>query len=169
MPKLHFVKKARKAIRDSGIRKGDSYYWWKFRRGGKRVSKTRPRRSQLTQSEFYAAMYDAEDDVADAIDVFRKGGELANLAAALDEASSTISDLASECEDKASNLESAFPNGCPSLELLQTRAEQATNIADELENAANNIDGLEPDEGQSDEEWRDEIASEAESISWDYE
>ena len=61
MPRLHFVKHARKAIPSIKVEKGDSYYWWKFPYRPRTVSKTRPRRSQLTQSEFYAAMWDHED------------------------------------------------------------------------------------------------------------
>ncbi len=52
MARAHFVKKARKDNPAAGIKAGDSYYWWKFRRGGKHYSKTAPRPSQLTQSEY---------------------------------------------------------------------------------------------------------------------
>lgn len=169
MARLHFVKKARKTIRGAGIKKGESYYWWKFRHGGKRVSKTKPRRSALTQSEFYGVMYDAEDDVAAAIEAFQGGGDVADLACAINEAASSVSEQADECDDKASNLESAFPNGCPSLELLQNRAEQARSISDELESAAGQIEGSEPEEGETDEDWRSGIVSEAEGVNWDYE
>ena len=34
MPRVHFVKKARKDYPSTGIQKGDSYYWWQFRYGG---------------------------------------------------------------------------------------------------------------------------------------
>ena len=38
MPRVHHVKSARK---DNPVaKKGESYYWWKFRYGGKRYSKT---------------------------------------------------------------------------------------------------------------------------------
>jgi hypothetical protein len=57
MARAHFVKKARKAIPGTDIKKGDSYYWWKFRFGGKRTSKTAPKASQLTQSEFWVVGY----------------------------------------------------------------------------------------------------------------
>jgi hypothetical protein len=60
MPRVNFVKKARKAIPSSGIKVGDSYYWWKFRYGGKFVSKERPRQSQLTQSKL-SGVYAAEE------------------------------------------------------------------------------------------------------------
>jgi len=31
MPRVHFVKKARRDYPDDDIKKDESYYWWKFR------------------------------------------------------------------------------------------------------------------------------------------
>ncbi len=54
MPRVTHVKKARK---DNPVCKaGESYYWWKFRYGGKRYSLTRPRPSQLTQSAYFGGL-----------------------------------------------------------------------------------------------------------------
>lgn len=61
MPRVHHVKAARKPIPNAGIEVGDSYYWWKFRYGGKRVSKIRPSRSQLTQSPYLSTVYQLQD------------------------------------------------------------------------------------------------------------
>jgi hypothetical protein len=66
MPKVIFVKKAQKDIPGTNIKKGDSYYWWKFRFGGKRTSKTYPKRSQLTQSDFLQRIYEIEDQLSGA-------------------------------------------------------------------------------------------------------
>lgn len=64
MTTLHFVKKARKANKAAGIKKGDSYYWWQFAYGPKQCSKERPRRSQYaTRSPYLSAIYDIEDDI----------------------------------------------------------------------------------------------------------
>jgi len=60
-----FVKSARKAIPDHGIKVGDSYYWWKFRFGGKHISRYWPRPSQLTQSEFYSTLYGCQETIED--------------------------------------------------------------------------------------------------------
>jgi len=51
MPRVHFVKHARKD--NDLVKKGESYYWWKFRFTGKCMSKTPPRKSQLTESEYW--------------------------------------------------------------------------------------------------------------------
>ena len=54
MPRVHHVKSARK---DNPVaKKGESYYWWKFRYGGKRYSKTPPKPSQLTQSPYFSSI-----------------------------------------------------------------------------------------------------------------
>jgi len=57
MARATFVKSARKDYPDHGIKKGESYWHWAFMQGGrggaKRYSKTEPRPSQLTQSEFW--------------------------------------------------------------------------------------------------------------------
>lgn len=50
--KVHYVKSARKDYPAHGIAKGEPYYWWKFRYGGKHYSKTAPPPSRLTQSDF---------------------------------------------------------------------------------------------------------------------
>jgi hypothetical protein len=64
MPRVHFVKKARKD--NPAVKAGESYYWWKHAFGPKRYSKTRPRTSQLKQGKnaaFYAALEAAEDEI----------------------------------------------------------------------------------------------------------
>ena len=70
MPRVHFVKKARK---DNPVaKKGESYFWWKHAFGPKRFSKTRPRTSQLKQGKnaaFYAALEAAEDAINAAADI----------------------------------------------------------------------------------------------------
>ncbi len=63
MPRVHHVKKARIDHTDD-IKKGDSYYWWKFRYGGMRYSLTYPKASQLTQSPFLSEMYSIQEEMA---------------------------------------------------------------------------------------------------------
>ena len=45
--------------------KGETYFWFKFRYGGKNFSRTRPRNSQLTQSEFYGFIYSFVEAIQD--------------------------------------------------------------------------------------------------------
>lgn len=75
MTKAHFVKKAAKD--NPAVKKGEPYWWWKFMVGGrggpKHYSATRPRPSQLTQSEFLSAIYSQQEDLEDALKELREG------------------------------------------------------------------------------------------------
>lgn len=164
MTRLHFVKRARKTIKDADIKVGDSYYWWKFRRGGKRVSKVRPHRSQLTQSEYLGAMYAAEDDLGDVVVKFRVEGELSDMMNALETAKGEVETQRDECESKRDNMPDHLQD-VGSGELLQQRVEKCDELIGEIENVIGNID----DGDDLTDEKRDEIASEIEAISWDVE
>lgn len=160
MPRLHFVKKARKPIKDAGIKKGDSYYWWKFRFGGKRVSKTQPRRSQLTQSDFLSSMYDFEDNFYESI----KGVEDAEDESVVDDFRSIADEVRAfgdEQADKASNMESAFPSGNPTIDLLNERQEACESIASEIESACDSVDTEQDD-------WQESFKQELEGVGWSY-
>jgi uncharacterized protein YukE len=137
MPRVHFVKKARKAIKEAGVKKGDSYYWWKFRFGGKRVSKTPPKASQLTQSEFLGNMHAHQEDV----DSFSASSveDIDSVAGQLRDKAEEIRELGNECEEKYNNMPDSLQQG-PTGELLQTRTEQCENIATELDSAADEVE-----------------------------
>lgn len=115
MARVTFVKKARKDVPSAGIKAGDSYYWWKFRFGGKHYSKTQPKRSQLTQSAFYSALYDLQDDVighAEAADSLRD---------TRDDVVSTLEDMKSDCESSLDNMPDHLRDSSSSGEMLQER------------------------------------------------
>jgi len=61
MPRVIEVKKARKDYPDIEVKKGEPYFWWKFNFGPKVRSKTYPKRSQLTTSDFLGQLYDIQD------------------------------------------------------------------------------------------------------------
>ena len=65
MPRLHYVKKARKD--NPAVKAGEPYYWWKHAWSAKQYSKTRPRPSQLTQSEFMSEYLSMGEDFEDAL------------------------------------------------------------------------------------------------------
>lgn len=125
MPKVHHVLKARKAVPSAGINVGDSYYWWKFRYGGKRYSKTPPKQSQLTQSEFLAQVYDIEDEIA---------GLTADdsMQAAIEDIAQRLRDLAEECEQKRENMPEQLQESDTGT-LLQERADACNETADSLD------------------------------------
>lgn len=139
MARAHFVKSARKAQKENGIKKGDSYWWWKFRRGGKRVSLTQPKRSQLTQSDFYSQLWDLEDQVG----ALSAGsfGEVSDLGSEIESIKESLESLKDECEGKRSNM----PEGLQDVgsgELLQSRVDELETLIEELDG----MDFSEPDE-----------------------
>lgn len=149
MARVHFVKKARKNYPDSDIKKGDSYYWWKFRYGGKQKSKTQPRQSQLTQSEFLGTIYDISDRLQAISDIESAQSER-------DEIVSELQELSGECEERQSNMPDSLQYS-PTGELLEERANNCNEFADELEGIDLDIE-KEDDENDEDFEQRVEDA-----------
>lgn len=174
MTRLNFVKKAAKDYPGHEIKRGEPYFWWKFPYGGKRMSKTRPRRSQLTQSEFFGSMYDAEDSIGDSVEEFRSDKiDFEDLASALESVASDVREAGEQCEEKRSNMPDSLQDG-ETGQLLETRSERCGDIADELESAASAIRDLEPSDGEDSEGddpevSKNEAIGHAEGISWDYE
>lgn len=146
MARAHFVKRARKCPRrGSGIYRGDSYWWWKFKRRPKQLSKTRPTRAQLTRSPFLAAIYRLEDGIAG----IKSGQEAEDYVEAMKE---EIESLRANCEESLEALPENFKAGS-TAELIQERF-------DALGEWLNNLESLdftehietEPDEDGDDAE-----------------
>jgi hypothetical protein len=134
MPNVTFVKKARKAIPDAGIKAGDAYYWWKFRFGGIHRSLTPPKPSQLTQSTFLSTVLGLQEQAEDITSRLRNGDLTCS------DAESDLSNLADELRSAGEDAQSSLDNMPEGLQqgdtgqLLQERADQAETTADELEN-----------------------------------
>jgi len=132
MPRVNYVKKARKPDKEYGIKKGQSYYWWKFPYGAKIKSKTKPRRQQLTRSGYQIALYDIEDIKnnmmpAHGADYIRD--DLENI-------KQMVSDLQDECKKSLENmpeqLQKTSAAGCvltERIELLECYYVDLDNIA----------------------------------------
>ena len=148
MPKVNFVKAAAKDNRVA--KKGESYYWWSFRFGGKHMSKTPPRPSQLTQSDFLSRQMELEERIGDL-----KADSLEDLKSEVEEIVSEIQSLGEEQADKVGNLPDSLQQG-PTGELLEGRASSCEDWAGELEgvdleadeptdeDASNDMDTAEP-------------------------
>lgn len=150
MPRVTFVKKARKDIPGTGIKAGESYYWWKFRYGGKRYSKTYPKQSELTQSSFLSQLYDLQDRLSDA-------GSLSSqeeLESFRDDLVSDIESLKDECQSHLDNMPEHLQESSSSGELLNERISALEEWISELENVDIDID-------------EDHLRSEAEDEIWD--
>lgn len=151
MARPHFVKSARKAQPQHGIEVGDSYWWWAFRVGGrgsiKKVSKTKPTRSQLTQSNFLSQLYDIEDGIphrfSDDMDPDDARGELETLAGEIEE-------LGSEARESFDAMPESLQQG-PTGEMLGERADAMESWADEVR-------GLDPEDYADSDELADAIS-----------
>ena len=148
MTRLHFVKKARKNYKDEGIKKGESYFWWKFRYSSKQKQKTRPRQSQLTQSEFLGAIYDINDRLSGI-----SNSDIETVREERDSIVSELQDLATEQEDKQSNMPDSLQYS-PIGEMLEERANYCNEFADELDGI--DLD-LEKEEDESDEDFENRV------------
>ncbi len=156
MARVITVKKARKDYPAYGIKKGETYYHWSFKNGGKYKSKSYPRRSQLTRSEFYGQLYDIEDAI----------GALSADESLADEVNSIASDLRSlgeECADRLSNMPDSLQYSSTG-ELLQERADECESKADELENIASEIDVDSKEEDESEEDYYERMLQEVQDI-----
>ena len=129
MPRVHFVKKARKD-HPNGIKRGDSYYWWEFRYGGARYSKTGPKPSQLTQSSFLQQYHTILENFEEAMSKF----SLEDLEPTIENMISEIDDMYSQCEDSLSNMPVHLQDTSNSGILLTFRMDMLEEWRDNLEN-----------------------------------
>lgn len=153
MARTHFVKKARKAIRYAGIKKGDSYYWWKFRFGGKRVSKTPPKQSQLTQSDFWSAVFSAQETAAESVPEFD------SLASVRDDLVYDLQNIEDETQGKFDNMPEGLQQG-DTGQMLEERVSAIQDVISEIEgiDCEPEIDETEgAEEKESDEEKQERI------------
>lgn len=149
MPRVNYVKKARKDVPGTDIKAGEPYYWWKFRYGGKRCSRTRPRASQLTQSDKKSRAYAAAEALEDIkVD---EDTSLDDLKSQLEEIASEIGDIAEEYRESIQNM----PESLQESDTAQQCEESAENLESwqaDIEQALDSID-------EESEDWRDEAQS----------
>lgn len=132
MARANLVKAARKDYPEAGIKKGDSYWWWKF--NFSRVthrSKTPPTRAQLTQSAFLSELYYLEDS-------FEFDTE--DLAGSRDDLISQIEELRDQCQDSLDNMPDHLQDTSDSAMLLQERIDALESWISDLENVDVDVD-----------------------------
>lgn len=133
MAKAHFVKKARKD--NPAVKKGQSYWWWKFRNGSKQYSAVQPKLSQLTQSEFLSQWYCIEETlIADIMEVDRiRNTEDAvwHLQTSVDNAIEDLEILLCEQEEKRGNMPDHLQDSDTGT-LLEERAYACSDWIDAL-------------------------------------
>lgn len=140
--KLHLVSKAQKDYPNAGIKKGESYFWWKFRHGGKHMSKTRPKPSQLENSPFQSSLMAASEVFDDNFTNFT------DLESACDQVKEDLQELADQAQESFDNMPDGLQQG-DTGQLLENRASEVESLIGEF-------DGLDFECDQEDDENLDE-------------
>lgn len=136
------------------IAKGESYYWWAFQYGGKHFSKTAPKASQLTQSNYLSQLYTIQESIDE---IVAEGVE--DLEGALDSIKSDLESLKEETEGSLENMPESLQSS-PTGELLQERIDSLDNAISEFDSI--DLDYEEPDTDERKQEILDEEDEEEE-------
>ena len=136
MPRVN-TQKANKDYPEQGIKKGDTYYSWAFRYGGKYKSKTPPKASQLTQSKMSGA-YAAGEELSDAIDAATTPQDIAD---ALNQCAEDVRSVAEEYRESADNIREKFSES-PTIDDCEEKADTLEGWADSLEGDASEVESL---------------------------
>lgn len=153
MARAVFVKKAAKDYPDQGIKKGESYWWWKFRFGGKHYSKTAPRASQLTQSNFYSTVYGVQESLEDA-NKGEQGLTAEDVKTAIEDAANDLEGLQEETQGSLDNMPEGLQQG-DTGQMLEERVGQLGEAVDAL----NSIDVPEEKEDEeTDEDYQERLS-----------
>jgi hypothetical protein len=113
------------------INVGESYWWWQFPHSPIYYSKTRPKRSQLTRSEFYSWLFDMEDDTIGAFELPEdiEDYKPEDLEATRDEWVGEIESQKEELESRLDNM----PDGLRDSSVLNERIEGLDSWIGDLE------------------------------------
>jgi hypothetical protein len=156
MPRVNTIQKAAKDYPDHGIKKEDTYYWWKFRYGGKRMSKTYPKSSQLTQSEYLSSIYSIQERDIE--------GDFADLESLRDELVNELQEISEGLQERLDNIPEGLQQGSTG-ELLQERIDCVDGVVSELEGISFDMDEEEDCEEADIDEKADEIRSALENLA----
>jgi len=146
MPRVTHIKKARKDYPSFGIQKGDSYYMWSFNFGPTYKSKTYPKRSQLTRSDFLSQLYDLEDGISSRFSGFQDDGETPNsdlsssIQDGIDSLVSDIQNLLDETQERLDSMPEQLQETSDAGATLQERIEGLEGWISELESVDTDID-----------------------------
>jgi methyl-accepting chemotaxis protein len=155
MPKVHHVKKARKD--NPVVKKGESYYWWKFAYSPKRYSKIYPRASQLTQSDKLSRYYEAQETVDD-LNVL---AHVLDIAIELQEVADSVREIGEEYQESADNIRDYFTES-ETADECEEKSYQCDGTVDSIEEVIATLEDLDPD--ATDPEM---VASIVGDISWE--
>jgi gas vesicle protein len=140
------------------IAKGESYWWWQFLRGGKILSKTKPRSSQLTQSSFLSQLYEIQESIADFSAEIKE-----DFDSFKEDLLDQIENLKDECQNSLDNMPDQLQYS-PTGELLQERIDALDDWYSQIEDVECDYDEEEVREEKKTEYEKDEAESEDDYI-----
>lgn len=161
MPRVHYVKAA-KDYPDYDIKKGDMYYYWKFRTSSKRsISKTRPRQSQLTTSDKLSRVYGAQEDLEDIMAQWDEDTEVGEIEEAIEACWNELESVKDEYQDSLDNMPEPLQEG-PTGQEIQEKIDSLDNTVNELQSITVELPEAKDDNTEEREEAIDNIKSEIE-------
>jgi len=158
MPKVTKVLSARKDVPHADIKVGDTYYWWKFRFGGKRYSKTYPKASELTQSNYLSQLYDIQDEING---MFAESVE--DIEYFIEDIKERLESLKDETEESLNNMPESLQYS-PTGELLQERIDSLDLAISEFESIDLDFD---EESDESLEDWISDKISEIQDVGFE--
>ena len=146
---------ARKGYPKDGIKKGEVYWKWSFRFGGVHRSKSKPRPSQLTQSEYLSAVYGLMETIGDS-----QPESLEALDGDRSEWAASAREIGEGAQERLDSMPEGLQEG-DTGQLLASRIEAMEAWADELEGV-----DLEYDEecDETEDEWLEERIQELKDV-----
>ena len=121
--------------------KGETYYWYKKRYGGRIEKREYPKPSELTSSEFLTSVYEIGETIPDF-------GSFQEIESWIEETKETLETVLEETDEKLNNLPEQLQYA-PVGELLQNRVDSVQEWIDGLDTIE-----LEPE--QSEQDWKEE-------------
>jgi len=148
------------------INEGESYYWWQFKNGGKNISKTSPKRSQLTQSSFLSQIYSIEENIS----TFHST-DPDDCINSLEQWIEELNEMKEQCEESLSNMPESLQSS-PTGELLQERIDGLDEIIQEMESIDTDLDNSDIAEEEEleryNEEWCEKFIEELGSVCFPF-
>lgn len=148
MATANFVKKAQKD--NDAVKKGESYWWWSFRFGGKHFSKERPKPSQLTQSAYTSTALSIQEDAEQTPD-------FDDIEDAIENLKSSIDDLMNETQGSFDNMPEGLQQG-DTGQLLEERVQACESAISELESVDIELNLDDKPDDQEEDEYKTERA-----------
>lgn len=142
------------------IHKGESYWTWCFMNQNPQYSKTKPRPSQLTQSEFLSQYYGIQEQIEDFAPEAPE-----DVQEFVDDIVSQLEELRDECQDRFDNMPYQLQDA-DSGQMLQERIDECDSLISDLESidAEYCPDDEENEDEEARQEWLDNVLSEIQGL-----